>query len=207
MKNPFEFANDEQPFGLPDFSGALYAEVNGNIPFFHGEKPLPHGYEMYSPLDSLGRCGVAEANLHKDHTTTETRESLSMVKPTGWHSVKYTKEDGTEWYFYHRSHLIRYKLMGENANALNLVTGTESMNERGMLPFEDKLLNYVLATGNHVRYRVTPIFKGNELVARGLLLEAESVEDEGKGIMFNVYCYNVQPGYEIDYATGEHRKL
>ena len=191
-----------ETFDIPLYHGVPYIEINSNIPFFHGEASLPEGYEEYSPLDQLGRCGVAEANLSISLMPEGKRESIGMIKPSGWHTVRY--DDIIEKkYLYNRCHLIGFQLAGENANHLNLITGTRYLNMEGMLPFERHLINYIRKTKNHVRYRVTPIFVGNELVARGVLMEAESVEDNGKGLMFNVYCYNVQPGIEIDYLTGE----
>ncbi len=188
------------------FSGIPYVEVNSNIPFFHGETPLPEGYESYSPLDELGRCGPAEANLSLSLMPTGKREPIGMIKPSGWHTVRYDDVIDKK-YLYNRCHLIGFQLAGENANERNLITGTRYLNVEGMLPFENRLSHYVKTSGNHVRYRVTPDFREGELVARGVLLEAESVEDKGRGITFNVYCYNVQPGIEIDYKTGDSRSI
>ena len=157
-------------------------------------------FERYAPLDSLGRCGVAYANIGKDIMPTEERGSIGMVKPSGWHSIRYENVDGK--YLYNRCHLIGYQLSAENANTSNLITGTRYLNIQGMLPFENMVADYIRETGNHVLYRVTPIYEGDNLVASGVLMEAYSVEDEGDGICFNVYCYNVQPGIVIDYATG-----
>ena len=194
----------EQLSQPPKFSGSPYVELNSNIPFFHGENPLPEGYESYSPLDDLGRCGPAEANLSPSLMPTGKREPIGMIKPSGWHTVRY--DDVIEKkYLYNRCHLIGFQLAGENANERNLITGTRYLNVEGMLPFENRLSHYVKTSGNHVRYCVTPDFREGELVARGVRLEAESVEDKGKGISFNVYCYNVQPGIEIDYKTGNSR--
>ena len=154
-------------------------------------------------MDSLGRCGAAEANVGQDLMPTEKRGNIGSVKPTGWHTSKYDFIDGQN--LYNRCHLIGYQLAAENANKQNLITGTRYLNVTGMLPFENMVADYVKETDNHVLYRVTPIFDGTDLVARGVLMEAWSVEDNGEGICFNVYCYNVQPGVEIDYATGDNR--
>jgi DNA-entry nuclease len=156
---------------------------------------------MYSPLDHLDRCGVAVANVCREIMPKEERGSIGMVKPSGWHTVKY--DVVKDKYLYNRCHLIGYQLSGENANKGNLITGTRYLNMEGMLPFENAVAEYVENTGNHVLYRVTPIFEGNNLLASGVLMEAWSVEDYGDGICFNVYCYNVQPGVVIDYATGK----
>ena len=164
-----------------------------------------NSYEKYSDLDKLGRCGVAVANIGKDIMPTEERGSIGSVKPTGWHTVKYDGIDGN--YLYNRAHLIGYQLTGENANTKNLITGTRYMNVSGMLPFENMVADYIKETNNHVLYRVTPIFENNNLLASGVLIEAKSVEDNGKGILFNVYCYNVQPNIEINYANGESSKV
>ena len=158
-------------------------------------------YETYSPLDELGRCGVAQANIGLDLMPTEKRGSIGQVKPSGWQTVKYDIVDGK--YLYNRCHLIGYQLSGENANRENLITGTRYMNVEGMLPFENMVADYVKETENHVLYRVTPVFEGSELVARGVQIEALSVEDNGDGICFNVFVFNVQPGIVIDYATGD----
>ena len=196
--------NAESLFDIPAYQDVPYAKINSNIPFFHGEENLPDGYEEYSPLDSLGRCGVAEANISRSIMPTGKREAIGMVKPSGWHTVRYDDIIDKK-YLYNRCHLIGFQLAGENANERNLITGTRYLNVEGMLPFENEVASYVKRTGNHVRYRVTPIFHGDELVARGVLMEAESVEDEGRGVIFNVYCFNIQPGIEIDYRTGESR--
>ena len=191
--------------GIPDYSGKPYVELNGNIPEFTDAEKVTKSYETYAPLDSLGRCGVTVACVGKDIMPTEDRESISSVKPTGWVNNKYDTDLVDGGYIYNRCHLIGFQLTGENANKNNLITGTRYLNIEGMLPFENMVADYVKETGNHVLYRVTPIFYGDELVARGVQMEAFSVEDEGEGICFNVYCYNVQPGVEIDYATGESR--
>lgn len=187
---------------IPEFDGKTpYVVINGNIPFFTDSLLVETSYEDYSPLDSLGRCGVTIACVGRDIMPTEDRGSIGMVKPSGWQTVKYDIVSGK--YLYNRCHLIGYQLTGENANEENLITGTRFMNVDGMLPFEDMVADYVKETGNHVIYRVTPIFKGSELVARGVLMEAVSVEDEGEGIEFCIYVYNNQPGIVINYANGE----
>lgn len=186
---------------VPPYSGTTYAVINDNTPFFTAEEITDQSYEDYSPLDSLGRCGAATACLGEDLMPTEKREEIGKVKPSGWHSVQYDCVEGKS--LYNRSHLIGFQLAGENANERNLITGTRYFNATAMLPFENMVADYIKETGNHVMYRVTPIFVGNELVARGALMEAQSVEDDGEGILFNVYCYNVQPGITIDYATGD----
>ena len=186
---------------LPPYSGEPYISVCGGDPDFSEDDITSVSYEYYSELDALGRCGVCIASVGQDIMPTEKRSSIGQVKPTGWHTVKYDFVDGK--YLYNRCHLIGFQLTGENANKRNLITGTRYLNVEGMLPFENMVADYVKETGNHVMYRVTPIFVGDELLARGVHIEAESVEDGGDGIMFNVFCYNVQPGVVLDYATGE----
>ena len=186
---------------VPAFSGSPYAIVNNNLPFFTSGEITTTAYEHYGALDALGRCTVTMACLGKELMPTKDRGSISSIKPTGWHSVTYACVNGDS--LYNRCHLIGWQLSGEDANRENLVTGTRYMNESGMLPFENMLADYIKETGNHVMYRVTPIFTGNDLVCRGVLMEAYSVEDDGEGISFNVFCYNVQPGVIIDYLTGE----
>lgn len=186
---------------LATYSGQPYVEVSGNQPFFTQDELVTESFEQYSPLDSLGRCGVAYANVGLDTMPTEERGSIGQVKPSGWQTVKYDCVDGK--YLYNRCHLIGYQLTAENANEENLITGTRYLNVEGMLPFENMVADYVKETGNHVLYRVTPIFEGDNLVASGVEMEAMSVEDNGEGVCFNVYCYNVQPGVVIDYATGD----
>ena len=186
---------------IPEYSGKPYVTVNDNVPQFLETDLSTDSYEYYSDWDSLGRCGVVYACIGTDLMPTEERGSIGSVKPTGWHTVKYDVVDGN--YLYNRCHLIGYQLSGENANTKNLITGTRYLNVDGMLPFENMVADYVLETENHVMYRVTPIFDGDNLLASGVQIEAESVEDNGEGILFNVYCYNVQPGVEIDYATGD----
>ena len=186
---------------VPAYSGEPYTVVNNNEPYFTSDNLTTKAFENYSELDALGRCGVAYANVCLETMPTEKRGSISEVKPTGWHSVKYDNVDGKS--LYNRCHLIGYQLTAENANQQNLITGTRYLNVDGMLPFENMVADYVKETDNHVLYRVTPIFTGDNLVADGVLMEGYSVEDEGDGICFCVYAYNVQPGITIDYATGD----
>ncbi len=187
---------------IPEYSGTPYTQINDNWPYFSLENLPTESFEYYSSLDSLGRCGICVANVGQDLMPTAERGSIGMIKPTGWHTVKYNDLiDGN--YLYNRCHLLGYQLTGENANEKNLITGTRYMNVQGMLPFENMIADYVISTANHVIYRVTPVFEGSNLVASGVLMEAYSVEDEGDGIRFNVFCHNVQPGIDIDYATGE----
>ena len=187
---------------VPAYSGQPYVAVNGNVPYFTDADLTDVSFESYSELDSLGRCGVAYANVGQDLMPTEPRGEIGAVKPTGWHLVKYDNVDGK--YLYNRCHLIAYMLAAENANPQNLITGTRYLNTQGMLPFETKVCDYIKNTGNHVLYRVTPIFDGDNLLADGVLMEAYSVEDAGEGIQFCVFAYNVQPGIGIDYATGDN---
>jgi DNA-entry nuclease len=186
---------------VPEYSGEPYAVVNGNVPYFSASELTATSFEDYSELDSLGRCGAAYASIGIDLMPTEERGAIGQVKPSGWHTVKYDCIDGM--YLYNRCHLIGYQLAGENANVKNLITGTRYLNVTGMLPFENMVTDYVKETGNHVMYRVTPVFDGNNLVASGVLMEGESVEDGGDGIEYCVFVYNVQPGITIDYATGD----
>lgn len=188
---------------VPAFSGAPYVELDGNQPAFSEAERTAESFETYSALDELGRCGPAFACIGQDLMPTQERESISQVRPTGWQNAEYDFVDGG--YLYNRCHLIGFQLTGENANEQNLITGTRYMNVEGMLPFENMVADYVKETGNHVLYRVTPVFEAEELVARGVQMEAWSVEDEGDGVCFNVYVYNNQPGVEIDYRTGESR--
>ncbi|WP_418616277.1 DNA/RNA non-specific endonuclease [[Ruminococcus] lactaris] len=187
---------------VPAYSGEPYVEVNDNQPEFTEEELTTVSYEDYSELDELGRCQSAEACIGQDLMPTETRESISSVKPTGWKNKSYDTVDGG--YVYNRCHLIGFQLTGENANEENLITGTRYMNVEGMLPFEDEVAAYIKETDNHVMYRVTPVFEGDDLIASGVQMQAESVEDDGAGISFNVYVYNVQPYVVIDYRTGEN---
>lgn len=187
---------------IPEFDGKQpYVIINDNQPDFSDSDLVSVSYEYYSPLDTLGRCGVVMACIGVDIMPTEERGAIGMVKPTGWHTVKYDNVDGK--YLYNRCHLIGYQLSGENANEQNLITGTRCLNIEGMLPFEDLIAEYVKETENHVIYRVTPIFEGDNLLASGVQMEAKSVEDNGEGICFNVFAYNAQPDIVIDYATGD----
>lgn len=188
---------------LPDYNGNSYVIVNDNNPYFKEEEYTTDSFEKYSELDSLGRCGVAYANISKELMPTEKRGSIGSIKPSGWHTVKYDHIDGK--YLYNRCHLIGYQLTGENANEKNLITCTRSMNTKGMLQFENMVTKYIKDTGNHVLYRVTPVFEGNNLVATGVEMEAYSVEDNGKGIKFNVFVYNIEDGIIIDYKTGDSK--
>lgn len=194
--------NDSNSLLASAYQGQAFIEVNGNVPFFELEDYTTESFERYSELDTLGRCGAAYANISKELMPTEERGEIGMIKPSGWHTVKYP-EVIEDLFLYNRCHLIGYQLSGENANEKNLITGTRYFNVEGMLPFENEVADYVKTTGNHVLYRVTPVFEDDHLVAEGVLMEAYSVEDEGKGVEFCVFVYNVQPGVEIDYATGE----
>lgn len=190
------------PADIGAYFGEPCAAVNGNVPYFSEEELTTQSFESYSELDSLGRCGVAYACVGLDLMPTEERGSIGNVRPTGWHTVKYNDIiDGN--YLYNRCHLIGYLLSGENANERNLITGTRYLNVQGMLPYENMIADYVTESGNHVLYRVTPVFEGDNLLASGVLMEARSVEDGGEAVSFCVYAYNVQPGIAIDYATGE----
>ena len=188
---------------IPEYSGDPYVVVNNNVPFFSEEDLEAEVFESYGDLDSLGRCTVAYSMVGTETMPTEERGNIGQVKPTGWHAVKYDNVDGK--YLYNRCHLIGYQLTAENANVKNLITGTRYLNVQGMLPFENLTADYIKETGNHVLYRVTPVFEGDNLVASGVLMEGESVEDDGEAIQFCVYVYNVQPGIIIDYATGDSR--
>lgn len=187
---------------IPAYAGNSFVILDGNKPSFSKQdRERTDAFETYSDLDELGRCGVAYANICKDLMPTGERGTIGMVKPTGWHTVKYDNVEGK--YLYNRCHLIGYQLAGENANEKNLITGTRYLNVTGMLKFEDQVADYVKATDHHVLYRVTPVFEGDNLVATGVEMEAYSVEDKGEGISFHVFVYNIQPGITIDYATGE----
>ncbi len=188
---------------VPPFSGKPYVEIHGNEPYFTDEEITDVSFESYAPLDALGRCGVTVASVGRDLMPTEERGAIGSVKPTGWQTVKYDCVDGK--YLYNRCHLIGYQLTAENVNKSNLITGTRYLNIEGMLPFENMVADYVKETGNHVMYRVTPIFEGDHLVADGVLMEGYSVEDRGAGICYCIFAYNAQPGVIIDYATGESR--
>lgn len=186
---------------IPKYKGVPYVKINGNIPSF--SKKDKKRVEEYSKLDKYGRCGVAFAKVGIELMPTEKRGSIGQVKPTGWHTIKYPNIK--DRYLYNRCHLIAYQLAGENANEKNLITGTRYLNVDGMLPFENEVAEYIKSTNNHVLYRVKPIFNGDDLVARGVQIEAQSLEDKGRGIKFNVFCYNVQPGIAINYKDGSSR--
>lgn len=179
---------------IPEYSESPYIEVNGNMPYFTASEYSTNSFEKYSPLDSLGRCGTAYANIGTDIMPTEERGVIGNIKPTGWQTVKYEHIDGK--YLYNRCHLIGYQLSGENGNEQNLITGTRYMNVEGMLPFEDMIASYVTKTNNHVLYRVTPMFDGDNLLADGVLLEGLSIEDEGVGICFNVFLLQCTAGHK-----------
>lgn len=188
---------------LPEFEADKpWVEVNGNIPYFTDADMTTEAFETYAELDELGRCGVTYANVCQELMPTEARGEIGQVKPTGWQTAKYDNVDGK--YLYNRCHLIGFQLTGENANRENLITGTRYLNIEGMLPFENMVADYVHETGNHVLYRVTPIFTGDNLVADGVLMEGYSVEDKGDGILYCIFAYNAQPGVGIDYATGDN---
>ena len=190
---------------IPAFSGSPSVVLNGNKPTFAEEELTTTSYENYGDLDNLGRCTVAEACIGKDLMPTQERESIREIRPTGWNQNKYPGVvDSDPPYLYNRCHLIGYQLTGENANEKNLITGTRYMNVEGMLPYENMVADYIRTTGNHVMYRVTPVFSGYNLLCDGVIIEAYSVEDNGFGICFNVFCYNVQPGIEIDYRDGSN---
>ena len=186
------------------YDGKPYVVINDNDPDFTDADMTTTSFERYGELDGLGRCTTAFANIGKDFMPAEKRGPIGEVKPTGWQTAKYDNVDGK--YLYNRCHLIGYQLTGENANEKNLITGTRYLNVDGMLPFENMVADYIKETNNHVLYRVTPVFSGDNLVASGVQMEAESVEDNGDGILFNVYCFNAQPGIAIDYATGDSHK-
>lgn len=183
------------------YDGKPYVVINDNDPDFTDADMTTTSFERYGELDGLGRCTTAFANIGKDLMPAEKRGPIGEVKPTGWQTAKYDNVDGK--YLYNRCHLIGYQLTGENANEKNLITGTRYLNVDGMLPFENMVADYIKETNNHVLYRVTPVFSGDNLVASGVHMEAKSVEDNGDGILFNVYCFNAQPGIAIDYATGD----
>ncbi len=193
---------------IKEYDGSsAYVEVNGNRPFFKDTDLTTYPFEEYSDLDGHGRCGVAYACVGRETMPTEKRGEIGQIKPTGWMQNKYEGiVDSNPPYLYNRCHLIAYCLTAENANEKNLITGTRYMNVEGMLPFEERVAKYIDDAGNHVMYRVTPYFEGDNFLASGVLMEAYSVEDNGEGICFCVYCFNVQPGIEIDYRTGENRK-
>ena len=197
-----EVPSDDWFSAVGEFSGEPYAVVNDNIPFFTEDEITDESFESYGEMDALERCTVCVASIGPDLMPTEERGSIGYVKPSGWQNEKYDFVDGK--YVYNRCHLIGFQLTGENATRENLITGTRYMNVEGMLPFENDVAQYIKETGNHVMYRVTPIFEDDNLLASGVLMEAISVEDGGEGICFNVYCYNAQPGVIIDYSTGEN---
>ena len=197
----FAYSNNSYDIDdIPEYNGDNYVYINNNEPFFEENDYTTESFEKYSSHDYLGRCGVAYANIGIDLMPTGKRENIGQVKPTGWHTTKYDIVNGK--YLYNRCHLIGYQLSGENANPENLITCTRQMNTIGMLEFENKVASYVKTTHNHVLYRVTPIYDGTNLLANGVLMEAYSVEDNGKGIKFNIFVYNVQDGIDIDYSTG-----
>lgn len=201
---PTTNASNDFPFELSDiprYSGSPFCEVNNNKPYFQSVELTTDSFRRFSELDSLGRCGVAFACIGTDSLPTEERGAIGMIKPTGWHTERYD-DLIKDKYLYNRCHLIAFELSGENANPQNLITGTRYMNVEGMLPFENRVCDYVENSNNHVMYRVTPVFEGDNLVAHGVLMEGYSVEDSGTGICFNAFCYNVQPYIEIDYADG-----
>lgn len=198
-----DYSQSYELSNIPEYSGNNFVYINNNEPSFTEDDIRDYSYETYSGLDYLGRCGVAIANIGKDIMPTEERGSIGSVKPSGWKTVKYDIVDGK--YLYNRCHLIGYQLTGENANKNNLITCTRQMNTVGMLDFENKVANYIKKTNNHVLYRVTPIFYEDNLVASGVQMEALSLEDNGKGIKFNIFVYNVQDGIEIDYKTGDSK--
>ncbi len=186
---------------VPEYSGLPFVEINGNKPVFDEIYMTEEPFEIYSDLDILGRCGTAFACVCRETMPEEEREPISSVTPTGFINKEYDFID--QGYVYNRCHLIGFQLTGENANEKNLITGTRYMNIEGMLPIENKVADHVDETGDHVLYRVTPVFDGLDLVAKGVQIEALSVEDNGKGLQLNVFVYNVQPGVDIDYKTGE----
>ncbi len=191
------------PDTLPSYQGESFAVLNNNIPSFSEADLTTDAFETYAPLDEYGRCGVTMACIGRELMPTKERGAIGNVRPSGWHNEKYDFVDGK--YVYNRCHLIGFQLTGENANERNLITGTRYLNTEGMLPFENMVADYIRETNHHVMYRVVPVFEGQELVARGVTIEAYSVEDNGDGICFYVYCFNVQPGVSIDYATGTNR--
>ncbi len=188
---------------IPEFENEPYVIINDNIPYFDESEITTDVFEEYSDLDELGRCRTAYANICKDLMPNEDRGQIGHIKPSGWHTVKYDIVDGK--YLYNRCHLIGFQLAGENANEKNLITCTRQMNSIGMLQFENKVASYIRKTGNHVLYRVSPIFKDKNLIAEGVQMEALSVEDRGKGIRFNVFVYNFQDKVIIDYKDGSNR--
>ncbi len=197
-----EVANYNNLIDVPEYNGQIYVKINDNIPYFTEEDYTTEAFEQYSKLDEKGRCGIAYANICKETMPPDgdKRGDISSVKPTGWVQKKYDGE-----YLYNRCHLIGYQLSDEDANEQNLITGTRYFNVSGMLPFENEVAEYINTSKQdvHVLYRITPLFKDDDLVAHGVEMEAYSVEDNGQGVCFNVYVYNVQPGININYKTGE----
>lgn len=203
VEGVFHGASTFNSDGIGDYAGELVVRVNDGIPFFtDSEKQTYTAFENYSPLDSLGRVGVATACVGQELMPTEDRGSISEVAPSGWHNESYDFVDGG--WVYNRCHLIGFQLTGENANVQNLMTGTRTFNVDGMLPFENMVADHVKETGGHVMYRVTPVYDGNNLVAKGVLMEGWSCEDAGASICFCNFVYNVEPGVVIDYATGQN---
>lgn len=189
------------PAAIPDYQGEPYVQLNDGEPYFSDSEMTAVAFEEYAPLDALGRCGTAYACVGAELMPTEPRGNIGMIRPSGWHTVRYDDLiDGK--YLYNRCHLLGYQLTGENDNPQDLITGTRYLNIQGMAPFENQVAGYIRQTGNHVLYRVTPVFHGGDLLCTGVLMEARSVEDEGAGLCFCVYAYNVQPYIVIDYATG-----
>lgn len=201
-----QYRKEKSELEVPDFDGSPYVVINNDVPFFESEDYTKEAYENYGELDFLGRCTAAMACLGRELMPTDERGDIGSIRPTGWMQAKYEGIiDSKPPYLYNRCHLIAYCLTGENANEKNLITGTRYFNVEGMLPFEEQVADYLYRSKNHVLYRVTPIYEGNNLVASGVLMEAQSVEDNGKGLEFCVYCYNVQPGVIINYRTGDSR--
>ncbi len=205
FNNSIKFKHSYNIDNLPKYSGEDYIVINNNEPLFDEKYINTKSFEKYSDLDGLGRTGLALANIGKDLMPTEERGSIGMIKPSGWHTVKYNNIDGK--YLYNRCHLIGYQLTGENANEKNLITCTRHMNTISMLKFENMVSSYIKETNNHVLYRVTPIYDGDNLLASGVQMEALSIEDNGGGIKFNIFVYNIQDGIEIDYRTGESKLI
>lgn len=208
-KDPVPASAQNAPFitleNLPDYTGRSFVVLHRNQPAFSEEfKAKANPYYSFTPLDGLGRCGAAYGKLGPEFLPTKPRGPIGMIKPTGWQYSKY--EDIEKKYLYNRCHLLAFQLTGENANKLNLITGTRHFNVVGMLPFENRVAEYIRRTRKHVFYRVTPVFKGNELVARGVTMEALSADDGGKALHYHVFIYNVQPGIEINYANGKNRR-
>ena len=191
-----------QVSSVPEYSGKSYIFLEENKPNFTKSDMTEEAFETYSELDSLGRCGAAFSCIGQELMPDEERGNIGHIKPSGWHTVKYDTVEGK--YLYNRCHLIGYQLTAENSNKRNLITGTRYMNQN-MIPFENKTADYINETGNHVLYRVTPVFEGDNLLAEGVRMEAYSVEDDGEGVCFHVFVYNVQPGITLDYATGKSR--